>query len=400
MSDSPRAQTLILFALWLMVFASSSQIMIISPILPDIGKALSINKTLQGWLFMAYTLPMAVFALFVGPISDRVGRRKMLLLGNGTMAIFLFMHIIAYSFPTFLILRGLTGISAGFLSGAAVSYVGDYFPYEKRGWANGWVMSGVAFGQVLGIPMGVSLAGALGYKAPFLLFSIPMLLALVLTYLYVPQPNVKRSEERITGAHLFRSYQAVLTKPAVPYAALSYFLMFFSLIIFVTFLPTWLEQTLHTTKYHIASMYLVGGIANVLIGPQMGKLSDQIGRKPLILTSTFGMAVLMISTTLVIQNLWVAYATYFVAMVLVAMRLSPMQALLSALVPAEQRGTLMSLIVGVGHLGSTLGGGLAGLLYEVGGYQSNTYAGAMALLFMGLMVWQKLPEPKMQAQTS
>ena len=33
----------------------------------------------------------------------------------------------------------LTGAAAGLLTGSAISYVGDYFPYDRRGWASGWV---------------------------------------------------------------------------------------------------------------------------------------------------------------------------------------------------------------------------------------------------------------------
>ena len=87
---------LILLALWLMVFASSSQVIIIAPILPRIGEALQISETLLGLLGTAYALTLSVFALITGPISDKIGRRRVLLAGCGFMALALAVHGVAH----------------------------------------------------------------------------------------------------------------------------------------------------------------------------------------------------------------------------------------------------------------------------------------------------------------
>ncbi|MBT4052101.1 MAG: MFS transporter, partial [Bacteroidetes Order II. Incertae sedis bacterium] len=83
---------LVIFALWLMVFSASSQVIIVAPILPRIGEALLIPEALQGWLITSYALFLSIFALIIGPISDKFGRRVVLLLGSGSMAIALWFH--------------------------------------------------------------------------------------------------------------------------------------------------------------------------------------------------------------------------------------------------------------------------------------------------------------------
>jgi len=138
---------LILFALWLMVFSASSQVIIIAPLLPRIGEELNVASSLLGWLVTSYAVFLSIFALIIGPISDKFGRRLVLLLGCGSMAVALALHAVADSFGTLLVVRALAGAAGGMLSGAAVSYVGDFFPYNRRGWANGWVMSGVGLAR-------------------------------------------------------------------------------------------------------------------------------------------------------------------------------------------------------------------------------------------------------------
>ena len=87
-------------------------------------------------------------------------------------------------------------------------------------------------------------------------------------------------------------------------------------------------------------------------------------------------------------------------MVLVAMRISPFSALLTALVPDHNRGSLMSLTVALGQVGFGLGGAVAGPLYAELGYGSNTVLGAVCVLGMGLMVWFMVPEPETEEGTA
>ncbi|NNF11853.1 MAG: MFS transporter, partial [Gemmatimonadetes bacterium] len=126
--------------------------MILSPILPMIGDQLDIADAVLGTLVSVYSLMVGIFAILAGPVSDKIGRRRILLLGCGAMTVALSLHGFVSGYASFLLVRMFAGCAGGILSGAAVSYIGDYFPYERRGWATGWVMSGAAVGQIIGIP--------------------------------------------------------------------------------------------------------------------------------------------------------------------------------------------------------------------------------------------------------
>ncbi len=371
--------------------------MIISPILPQIGDDLDIADAVLGTLVTAYSLMVGLFAILSGPVSDRIGRRRILLAGCGVMTVALASHGLVDSYWSFLGVRVFAGMAGGVLSGAAVSYIGDYFPYDRRGWAVGWVMSGAAFGQIIGIPMGIVMAERWGFHSPFYLFAITMALTLPLLFFGVPQPPVKRTSERLTVSGAFADYVALLKRPEVAWAAVAYFVMFFGVAVFVIYLPTWLERDLGASGDQIALMFLVGGIANVVTGPQAGKLSDRIGRKGIILLSCIGLSVLMLGTVPLVTNITIAYVFFFLTMVLVAMRVSPFSALLTGLVRDERRGSLMSLAVALGQLGFALGGAVSGPMFARVGYASNTVLGAVFVLGMGLVVWFFIPEPNLEA---
>ena len=81
-----------------------------------------------GTLVSVYALIVGVFALVNGPISDKIGKRRVLLIGAGLMTIALALHGLASSYMTLLLVRTFARLAGGVLSGSAVSYVRRLFP--------------------------------------------------------------------------------------------------------------------------------------------------------------------------------------------------------------------------------------------------------------------------------
>ncbi len=397
LSFVPDAKTsnpyLILFALWLMMFSASSQLIIMVPILPEIAATLGVNAFWQGMLLTAYALSLGVSALITGPASDRIGRRLILLYGTILMAVTLALHTVAESYVLLFSMRLLAGVGGGMLTSGSVAYVGDYFPYEQRGWANGWVMSGTAFGQVAGIPLGKVLATGFGYRWPFLMFAVPMAVSAVLIWRYVPQPDAELDDQRLTPARLVEKYRAVLQGSDAINAVASYLLMFAGFGLFTSFLPSWLESTVGVSSYEIALLFAIGGTANILASPLGGRISDRIGRKPIVVWASLVLGLLMALAPLYITGFLIAAVLFFLAMGLIGIRVGPLQSLITALVPDRQRGLLMGLAMSVGQAGFGFGSFVASITYGPYGFFSNAVGGALAMIGMAGLVHWGLPEP-------
>lgn len=389
-SAPPQGSRLVLFMLWMMVFTAASQIMIIAPIIPRISEDLGVESSALGLLMTVYALAVGVVALITGPVSDRFGRRRILLAGTAMMAVALALHGIADSYVMLLTVRAVAGAAGGILSGGAVSYVGDFFPVERRGWASGWVMSGLAAGQIAGIPLGTMLAEWFGFRAPFLAFAVVGVMTFLLILFRLPQPRVELTPSLSIGSAL-HGYADLLRRREVKAAGAAFILMFMGLSLFVTFFPTWLESTLHFTPAMISILYLVGGTANVLVGPRAGQLSDRIGRTRVIILSSVGVAIVMPIVTLVPESgAWAIYPLFFITMGLVAARMSPMQALMTQLTGGKQRGTLMSLVTSIGQIGFAIGSGLAALAIQAFGFTGDALLAATSVIGMAFVVWRFL----------
>lgn len=169
-SSSTGSERLILFALWLLVFSASSQLMIIVAMLPAIGEQLAISTAKQGLLVSSYAAMVGVFALVAGPISDKIGRRRMLLLGAGLMTSALALHAVVVDYFGLLAVRTIAGIAGGALMSLTVSL-------GQVGFASGAALAGVIYSQA-------------GYRAGTFVGAGIALVATFLVWRMLPEPEI------------------------------------------------------------------------------------------------------------------------------------------------------------------------------------------------------------------
>jgi DHA1 family tetracycline resistance protein-like MFS transporter len=155
----------------------------ILPLLPFYAQELQATPSRIGWLFASYSLAQLVCAPLLGRLSDRVGRRPLLLasIAGGIGAYLLFAN--ATTFWTLLLARTLAGVAASNYS-IAQAYVADVTPPSERSRAMGMVVgSAFGLGFILGPALGGLLAHLGGHRAvPFTaaaLGAVNLLLALV-----------------------------------------------------------------------------------------------------------------------------------------------------------------------------------------------------------------------------
>lgn len=387
----------IIAPLWLTAFIVSCQLFIVAPLLPIIQDEL-LNQTpptdfALGFLGTAYSVALAFSTLIVGPISDRVGRRLVLIVGTALIATVLLLHGVASHYASLLVMRALAGVAAGVYSGSMVAFVGDYFPYNRRGWATGWILTGVACGQILGMPGGILLASAYGFQVPFMAFGGLMALASAMAWRYLPQPDVRYDEVPFSIPVVLRTYGNLLQNRGPRAGVFIYFLLFASLGLFLFFFPKWLEEDVGISVQQLAPLFVIGGIGIVVGTTSGGVLSDRFGRKPILMFACMSLTLVLPFVTFWVQGFMGAAVVIALILTLGAMRTGPIMALLTALTTHTQRGSMMGLAIASGQIGLGLSTAVAGWLYEHPGFLYNVIAGTIAIALMAWVVWHLLPEP-------
>ncbi|WP_454850058.1 TCR/Tet family MFS transporter [Rhizobium binxianense] len=155
-----------LFLVFVILFLDIIGIAIIMPVLPAYleqltGDTVSDAAVDGGWLMLAYAGMQFLFAPLLGNLSDRFGRRPILLLSVLTFALDNFICAIATSFWMLFIGRVLAGISGGSFATCS-AYIADISTHENR--AKNFGLIGIAFG--VGFTIGPVIGGLLGEFGP------------------------------------------------------------------------------------------------------------------------------------------------------------------------------------------------------------------------------------------
>ena len=388
----------IIAPLWLTAFIVSCQLFIVAPLLPLIQDELlnqsSPSDFALGFLGTAYSIVLSISTLIIGPISDFIGRRKILIVGTALISVTLLLHGLATHYESLLIVRACTGLAAGVYSGSMVAFVGDYFPYNRRGWATGWIMTGVASGLIIGTPGGILLADTFGFQSPFMVFGILMVIACLMAWRCIPETRVTSHEESLSFTRTFNTYIRLLRTSGPVTGALVHCLIFMSIGFFIFFFPKWLEEDLGFSIQQLALLFVIGGVGIVIGTTSGGMLSDRFGRKPIIMGSSLAMVLVLPWIVYWAQGLWSITALTTLALLFGAMRTGPMMALLTAITTDSKRGTLMGLVVASGQFGLGVSTATSGWIYDHLSFEWNVIASIMVILVMVGILWKLLPEPK------
>ena len=152
------------------VVLDSMGIGIIMPVMPDLLQelsGLSIGEAALwgGYLSFSYAAMQFLFSPLIGNLSDRYGRRPVLLVSLATLGVDYVVMALAPSLWLLFVGRVIAGI-AGATYSTATAYIADVTPKEKRAAAFGLVGAGFGVGFILGPAIG-GLMGELGTRAPF-----------------------------------------------------------------------------------------------------------------------------------------------------------------------------------------------------------------------------------------
>jgi MFS family permease len=151
------------------------QALIVAPLSPRLAVVFGEDLAWVGLVVPAYLVPYGVATLVWGPLSERLGRRAVIL---GSLTLF-----IAFTAATastaritgFVAWRVGTGIGASGVVPISLTLIGDVVPFQKRGRALGWLFGAIAGGTAVGATVGALVEPAIGWQGLFLAAALSVL---------------------------------------------------------------------------------------------------------------------------------------------------------------------------------------------------------------------------------
>jgi len=241
-----------------------------------------------GLLISLYGLINALLQPFAGAMVDRMNRRKvfiqggLLLMGAGTFA-----YIFAHRFIDILMLRILQGVGLALTITASMSIMAISTDKKTRGGSMGVFSTSRMLGLSTGPLLGGYLFDRFGFDAAFYAGTVFVVLGIILVHIWIKETAVPAgvSSER----PVFKVLDRKLLTPGIIGAGLSVFIMAAAFSM-VTPLEKEFNIRLHESAFSFALAFSAVMVSRMLFQIPVGRLSDRLGRKPLIIAGLLLMA--------------------------------------------------------------------------------------------------------------
>ena len=404
-----------------LLFVAVADNQMISPLLPDLMSAFDADAGQAGLLVSVYAIAAAVVSFAIGPLSDRTGRRRMLVSALIVFAAATLLCGLAWDYASMVAFRAVTGAAAGTLSLNITACIGDHFPYRRRGAAMGLVMSGYFAAMILGVPAGAYIAEAWTWRWAFGAFAAAGLLLWVPALAIIPHrarasgvdgaavaggvdgvggtsavdgtSGVIRAGRDVSFTGMVKGYGRFLVRTGPLAVIAASFLVSASTVGFITYVGAWLRDAYGLTTDLIGMVFLFSGLGALLGSPLAGHLSDRVGKRGIVVGSGLVMAALLAGIPWIDDLLPVVFAGFILTGIAGAFRHAPLQALVTAMAADEERGALIALKNTFAEVGIAAGTGLCGVIYVAFGYPyvgaaCGVMAAAAALI---VLIWVREP---------
>ncbi|MDX5326582.1 MAG: MFS transporter [Bacteroidota bacterium] len=383
-----------LFVLFLTIFIDLLGFGLIIPILPIYAKQIGADGFTIGLIAGSFSLMQFLFASFWGGLSDRYGRRPIILSAITVMAFSYFLFAHATTLWLLLLSRILSGIGGANLS-AAQAYISDVTPVERRTKAFGILGAAFGLGFIFGPPLGGFLKE--NYGLPYVGYAAMAfcLVNLISAYFFLPESNKDPEKgSRIFPnpfGDIFRSLRRDLIRELLMINFV--FIVAFSLMQ-VTAALMW-EEHYELSEAEVGYVFAYIGVLAVIIqGGLIGKINKWLGEKKML---TYGVLLMGTGLTLmpfVPKDLFIPLELLCLLLISlgVAFLTPTINSVLSQVAEKKEQGKILGINQSFGSLARFLGPLVGGSVYGIGYRYPYILSGIiMALVFgMALSLIRKL----------
>jgi multidrug resistance protein len=350
---------LLLLVLAAVQFTHLVDFIIMMPLGPQFRRVMNITPQQFGLVVSAYGFSAALCGLLAASFVDRFDRKRALLTLYFGFTAGTLLCAVASDFWLLLLARAVAGGFGGVATATLLAVVGDAFPYERRGTAMGVVMSGFSVAMIVGVPAGLYLANAVGWRAPFAVLGGLSLLVLVAAWFTLPPLRGHLHGPAADPPGLLR----VLLEPNHVRAYALMAALVLGVFMLVPYLAIYLVANVGRTEAELPYVYLSGGLATLATVTLFGRLADRYGKLRVFRLAALATVVpILLLTNLPPTSLAVALALTTLFMVTTSGRMVPAQALVTAAAAPRYRGSFLSVTASVQQLAAGLASIVGGLI--------------------------------------
>ena len=354
-------EKLVIFILAITQFTVILDFMIMSPLGDMLMKSLALKPSAFGIAVSAYAFSAGVSGLLTAGFADKFDRKKLLVFFYCGFILGTIFCGLAHSYAALLAARIITGLFGGVIGSISMAIITDLFTLQQRGRVMGFVQMGFGASQVLGVPIGLYIANAWGWEAPFLMTAgLAILIAVLIIFKLKPvAAHLLVQHDRTAVGHLWhtvskREYRIGFAATAV--LSIGGFMM-------MPFGSAFAINNLGVTYAELPLLFMISGVCSLVIMPLIGRLSDKVSKFKLFSVATVWlMIVCVLYTNLAATPFWLVVIFNVLMMMGILSRMVPSTALMSAVPLMADRGAFMSVNSSLQQIAGGIAAALAGMI--------------------------------------
>ncbi len=365
---------------------------IVLPILPFYAQRFGAAGLGYGGVIGVFSLMQFVSTALLGKLSDRIGRRPVLLTTMLVNAVGYTLFAFAGSYWVLFLSRVVSGFAGGNIS-AAQAYIADITSPAER--SRGMGMVGAAFG--IGFSLGPAIGGFAahfgGTTAPGLVAVGLSLANFVSAYFVLPESLKHEHRVRRPILDLGHIGEAIARPRLRPLMAV-WALVPLAFAGYTVALPLWANAALGWKERELAILFTIIGVTAASVqGYFFGKLVRRTGERTLVIVGTFGMA-LAITVVPYLPSSALLYGWTFVLAVSNSVFAPAATGLVSVYAEPNEQGTVLGAAQAIGALGRAAGPPLIGTVYDVVSPITSFLLAGAIMIAAGLAAMGLAPAPQ------
>ena len=371
-------------SLYIPAFILALGVGIAAPALPVYAKSFNISFGVASLVIIVNLLGGAVATLPTGYLVDHIGRRKVVLLGPILTAIASLLIASAHSFPELLVYRFIEGWAQQMWMLGRLAVISDTGG-SRRGRQITGMFGMDATGRLLGPAIGGFTAAAWGIRAPFVLYGVVTILAIIPSFLLVQETRMlaPQPDSRSPRGSLWLPYKQFLVPRYIGLFVAQFFAAATRGGLVTGTLDLYAVYQYGVTAKTLGFLAASGAALGIPLTFGTGHLMDRFGRKRIVVPGFSSLAVSLFTMALT-AYVHAPFAVYVVVFLCARVTLSSvagsMQVLGSDLAPPDARGAFFGLWSLLRSVGAFVSPGLFALMSESQGFGAAfTMLSTMAL---------------------
>ncbi len=373
----------------------------------DVSSELQLTPDKLGWIFSFALAGMMAGAMFLAPVSDIIGRRKLIIIAVALVGVSILFTAAATTLPEFIMLRFVSGVGAGAMLASQAALASEYSPDKYKSLAVAAVTAGYPLGATMTSVIANQIMPEFGWRGMFwfggavtvaMVFVAWLLIPESLKYLFERRPAdalqrinrilkklkketisempvVLEDEAAARGGMFSGMWQLVAhaehrTKTLTLWTA---FLLCFSTLYF---LMSWIPKLMEDSGYAPAVgrqaflLFNLGGVLGIFV---VGWLSTKFRLTNMIFYMSVAAGIAMVAFALVPKHLNLLLGLTFLIGVLQQGGFTGLYAVAAKAYPTNIRSTGIGWAIGLGRLGAVIGPAAAGYFIAAGLDMSANY---------------------------